>query len=107
MEAYPREYVEHNLPLVFLSGLGEQAISNNVAIPQLQESGTKFSGTSPECTGDRAGILLQQFLILDGSDRPWNASSLPGPTGNLKYRMRTIGRVGMMSESSLVFQTQF
>ena len=96
MEAYPPEYVEHNLPLVLLSGLGERhddAGSGKGLVRQ--ESGTRIAAASPKCGDERAEQLLDQFLRLDGTDLPWNASALPGPAGALKYKMTAVGRVGM------------
>lgn len=100
MEAYPPEYVEHNLPLVVLSGLGEQQndAANRSDLPR-QESGTKLQTNLPECEGEQANQLLRQFLEFDGTNQPWNASALPGPSGVLKYRIKTIGRVGMAMAS--------
>lgn len=95
MEAYPPEYVEHNLPLLLISGLGErQDNGSSTSMLHRQENGTKFQCSLAECSGERAQHLLQQFLQLDGSNLPWNASSLPGPSGTLRYRMKAIGRVG-------------
>lgn len=95
MQAYPIQYTEHNLPLVVLSGLGEQQdeATTGVSISR-QESGTKLTCSSPECDGERAKSLLQQFLRLDGRDAAWNAQALSGPSGALKYYMKAIGRVG-------------
>ncbi|KAK3725138.1 hypothetical protein LTR37_000649 [Vermiconidia calcicola] len=93
MEAYPDHYTEHNLPLVLLSGLGEQQndTSPGAIIPR-QESGTNIQIASPECSGERADSLRQQLLRLDGSNLPWNASLLPAPSGLLGYKMKAIGR---------------
>ena len=95
MEAYPREYVEHNLPLVLLSGFGEQHTES--ASPDgtpRQESGTRLHTSSPECRSEQAQLLLQNFLHFDGTQQSWNANDLPGPSGTLRYRVKTIGRVG-------------
>ncbi|KAK3704282.1 hypothetical protein LTR37_013956 [Vermiconidia calcicola] len=93
MEAYPDHYTEHNLPLVVLSGLGEQEnVTSPGAILPHQESGTKIQFASPECSGERADSLRQQLLQLDGSNLPWNASLLPAPSGLLGYKMKAIGR---------------
>ena len=95
-EAYPPEYVEHNLPLVLISGLGRPQNDENFESPlPRQESGSRIQGSSPECSGERAEFLLKELLDLDGSNRPWNAVSLPPPSGNMRYRMKPIGRVGM------------
>ena len=95
MQAYPPQYTEHNLPLILLSGLGEQQDGANTgsSIPR-PESGTKFACSSPECDGERARNLLHQFLRLDGRDAAWNSQALSGPSGALKYYMKAIGRVG-------------
>lgn len=93
MEAFPPEYVEHNLPSILLSGLGEQPDQNGDAKFVAQSSGTPLNIISESCRGERAELLRDQLLELDGSQRAWNASSLPGPTGVLRYRMKPIGRV--------------
>ena len=95
MEAYPSEYVEHNLPLVVLSGLGEQHDVSTAAnaVPR-QEGGTRLQIQSPECSGEQAQQVLQQFRQYDGSNQPWNASALPGPSDPLMYRTKATGRVG-------------
>lgn len=95
MEGYPSEYIEHNLPLIILSGLGEQHNKDSSTSDlHFQGNGTRIQASSPECTGERAHTLLTQFLSLDGSKQPWNSSALPGPSGKLKYKTRAIGRVG-------------
>lgn len=95
MEAYPPQYIEHNLPLVLLSGFGEQETpSGATQVPRL-ESGARIVTESRECEHER---LLQEFLALDGSDQACNAASLPGPSGAIRYCMRTIGRVGTVVE---------
>jgi hypothetical protein len=97
MEAYPPSYVEHNLPLVLLSGLGEIHIpeSSRASLAK-PESGPRLNVRSPVCEGDRPSHLLQQFLKHDGSSQPWNAGALPGPAGSIKYGIRVIGRVGRL-----------
>ena len=94
MDAYS-DYVEHNLPLVFLSGLGERGLSAQAAIALPKVNGIRIKTASEQCQGDRAAQLLDQFLHQDGSEESWNAQSLPGPAGTLKYRVQPIGRVGM------------
>ncbi|KAF7185442.1 Trafficking protein particle complex subunit 11 [Pseudocercospora fuligena] len=92
MEAYPIEYVEHNLPLVLLSGLGKNDPS--LAGPALtrQEYGAGVQIESPECKTDQAQALLREAKSLDGHNLPWNSASLPGPTGSIRFRVKTIGR---------------
>jgi hypothetical protein len=92
MDDLPLAYTEHNLPLLVLSGLGHDGDSGVVST-----SGTRLAIQTPECEGERAGNLRQQFLTRDGSGSAWNANTLPGPNGSLKYRIQSIGRVGTPS----------
>ncbi|KAF2765034.1 hypothetical protein EJ03DRAFT_220530 [Teratosphaeria nubilosa] len=93
MEAFPPPYVEHQLPLIVLSGLGERIDDSQIeALLPRQESGTKISTSSAECEGDRAAQLLDILLKHDGREQAWNATALPGPTTQLKYCMKVIGR---------------
>lgn len=99
MEDLPIDYTDHNLPLVLLSGLddGEHVGTGGHGVPR-QESGTKLVIQSPACEGERARHLLQQFINRDGSISAWNAGSLPGPVGSMKYRMQAIGRVSLIQK---------
>ena len=94
MEAYPIEYTQHNLPLIFLSGLGEYGTPTDTQQPR-KEGGTLINTKSPECRGERVQQLFQQFYRLDGTNQSWSSSALPGPSGTMRYRMKAIGRVGM------------
>lgn len=90
MDELPTEYAEHDLPLLVLSGLGHDGDSNMQNV-----SGTRLAIQTPECEGERAINLRQQFLARDGRGSAWNTSSLPGPNGSLKYNMQSVGRVGL------------
>lgn len=98
MDAYPLEYIEHNLPLVLLSGLGAQeGLENGSGQAHHRESGTRLNASSPECCGEQAGHLLGSIRNLDGTDLPWNTPDQIAPTALLRYKMKAIGRVGMAS----------
>lgn len=93
MEAYPPQYVEHNLPLVLLSGLGEHEDIDPLSVPhKRQDSGAKITTESPECQNEKSEQVLREFMSFDGRAQAWNSTSLPGPTGTIRYRMKTIGR---------------
>ncbi|KAF2211437.1 hypothetical protein CERZMDRAFT_59824 [Cercospora zeae-maydis SCOH1-5] len=92
MEAYPPHYVQHNLPLVLLSGLGQLDLDSPKSPPARQESGARISTESPECHSDQAKRLLQAFRSLDGTDSAWNSSALPGPTSSIRFKIKTVGR---------------
>ncbi|EGP91847.1 uncharacterized protein MYCGRDRAFT_67605 [Zymoseptoria tritici IPO323] len=91
MEAYPSGYVQHNLPLVLLSGLGQRGDQNQPSSKR-QESGARISTESPECQSERAKQLLEEFVALDGSQSAWNPTALPGPPNNIRWKIKTIGR---------------
>ena len=95
MEAYPAPYVQHELPLVYLSGLGEQEDSLDTAPLPRQESGSRVTTNAETCTDERAQQLLKELMKHDGSSRAWNSEALPGPTASLKYRMKPISRVSV------------
>lgn len=95
MDAYPPLYTEHNLPLVLLSGLGEKEDAGHQPDRPRQESGARINGDSPESQTELAGRLLDELLTLDGSNHAWNSAALPGPSSGIKYKTKTIGRVGM------------
>ncbi|KAF2862765.1 hypothetical protein K470DRAFT_212106 [Piedraia hortae CBS 480.64] len=88
METYPPQYVDHDLPLVLLSGLGEP----HGPTSPTNENGTKLVSYSEECRGDRARQLLEHFMAFDGRDRSWNQASLPPPPRHLAFHMKAIGR---------------
>lgn len=90
MEAYPPDYVQHNLPLVLVSGFGE--LDNDGSPPGRQEYGARISTQSPECLSDQAKRLLQGLRALDGTGCAWNSTALPGSTGSVRYQIKTVGR---------------
>ncbi|EME87576.1 uncharacterized protein MYCFIDRAFT_26624 [Pseudocercospora fijiensis CIRAD86] len=92
MEAYPTEYVEHNLPLLLLSGLAKDDPSHAGPALTRQEYGAGVQIESPECKTDQAQALLREAKSQDGYGLPWNSASLPGPTGSIRFRIKTIGR---------------
>lgn len=108
MDAYPEDYVNHNLPFVLLSGL--EASSEDDAItsakyPLLSEKGAViFSELSP-VSGAVAEELRSVLLDEDGSRMPWksrpsledNNSSAAG----IGFKIKSIGRVGFCSDDSL------
>ncbi|KAI5369600.1 Putative trafficking protein particle complex subunit 11 [Septoria linicola] len=91
MEDYPPHYVQHNLPLILVSGFGELEEARSLHTAR-QESGTRISTESPECLSDQASRLLQALRSLDGAERAWNSSALPGPDSAVRYKIKTVGR---------------
>ncbi|KAF1982934.1 hypothetical protein K402DRAFT_466392 [Aulographum hederae CBS 113979] len=94
MEAYPDEYVDHNLPLIVLSGLehvpGEEPSVSNRQL--LEHHGPKISSELPLVQGERAQQLLGEFFAADGSQTPWNNKPNRIKGGLLGFKFRAVGR---------------
>lgn len=97
MEAYPLDYVSHNLPFIVLSGL---TISQEVDPPPPAHdvlpgrAVTNISTDIPPVEGQRAGELLQEFLNADGTGAPWNGRGFSRRGLTHGFRIRAVGRVG-------------
>jgi len=104
MEAYPPEYVSHNLPLILLSGLEAPEESALVApsVGLLEDGGRTITSDQPLVTGERAQHLLREFSNADGTKAAWN--SRPGRlSGDLVgFKFRAVGRVGQASSRACV-----
>ena len=98
MDAYPSDYVVHNLPFIVLSGLGTSNELEPVPPPVQNvlpgHAVTAINAETPSVTGDRANQLLQEFLSADGSDAPWNGQGSARRGLTHGFRIRAVGRVG-------------
>ncbi|CAK4033998.1 Hypothetical predicted protein [Lecanosticta acicola] len=94
MEAYPPQYVQHNLPLVLLSGLGEHETTHQSSSiqPRRAESGAKIAIGARECRNEQSRQLLGEFVSRDGTGDAWNGVALPAPPASMRFRIKTIGR---------------
>ncbi|KAH7388745.1 Gryzun, putative trafficking through golgi-domain-containing protein [Pyrenochaeta sp. MPI-SDFR-AT-0127] len=95
MEAYPPDFVNHNLPFIVLSGLGTSKELD--APPPVQkvlpgQALTTTSADIPPVTGARADELLQEFLTADGSSAPWNSRGFSRRGITHGFRIRAVGR---------------
>jgi hypothetical protein len=100
MDAYPPDYVQHNLPFIVLSGLETTEEREPPAPIQHVLPGqaiTFISTEIPPVTGEHAKQLLQEFLSVRGGDAPWNARGLNRRDNLIGFRIRTVGRVGQAS----------
>ncbi|CAN9137032.1 unnamed protein product [Alternaria alternata] len=95
MDAYPSDFVVHNLPFIVLSGL---ATSKEVDPPPSVQhvlpgrAVTSISSDIPPVDGDRANELLQEFLSADGTSAPWNARDFSRRGITHGFRIRSVGR---------------
>lgn len=96
MDAYPEDYVNHNLPLVLLSGL-EAGVEDGHGAPvdyPLTETGPKIFSDFPPLSGAVAEELRSALLEEDGSERPWRSTATPNATAPLiRYKIKSTGRV--------------
>ena len=96
MEAYPKDYIAHNLPLIILSGLGsaDEDASQTASYPLLHENGFRITSDLPPVTGSNAEQLKHSFLDADASNAPWNGRHDKDRLHNTGFRVKEAGRVG-------------
>lgn len=98
MDAYPDDYIVHNLPLVLLSGIAhedDESIPNS-QYPSLQERGTTIESDFPLLTGPLVESLRTAFIDHDASEAPWRPSYDAGRSNGIPLRVKTIKRVGLI-----------
>lgn len=99
MDAYPEDYVNHNLPLILLSGLEAGVEDNNgssVDYPLLAETGPRIFSDFPPLSGAVAEELRRALLEEDGSQKPWRSTaSTNGTAPQIGYKIKSIGRVSV------------
>lgn len=101
MDAYPQDYINHNLPLVLLSGLeadvqDESGSVVQVDYPLLAEKGPKIFSDFPPLSGAVAEEMRRVLLEEDGSQMHWRtglASSGNASSPHIAYRIKSSGRV--------------
>jgi len=97
MNNFPADYVQHNLPVVLLSGLQQdnppESDPGGKARNFLQEGGFRVKIDIPVVGGDIGDRLLKAFLEHDASDVPWHGQALASANGKF-FRFRSVGRVG-------------
>lgn len=102
MDAYPEDYIVHNLPLILLSGLEddkEDAAVGDKSRTLLQEGGFRIKTDLPPVKTAAAQHLLQALLSYDSSDAPWSLKHAAQAESRLFCRVRSVGRVGQTPKS--------
>lgn len=98
MDAYPEDYVTHNLPFILLSGLDadveDETEPSGVQYPLIHEKGTKISSDFPPLSGPVAEELRRILLEEDASEAPWNSRNDIERSGRIGFRLKSVGRVG-------------
>jgi len=104
MEEYPDGYVAHNLPLLFLSGLGESvSLADGAGQPKAgkQGHGIKIASERPLLPESQTAVLQAAFLSADASSIPWSQERLAERSGPATFRIRCVGRVGRAQRSNV------
>ncbi|KAJ5740879.1 hypothetical protein N7493_000751 [Penicillium malachiteum] len=95
MDAYPEAYINHNLPLVLLSGLeadAEEEKGTSLNYPLL-ETGPKIFSDFPSLSGTVAEQLRSVLLEQDGTQNPWRSTiNASGTAHQIGYKIKSIGR---------------
>lgn len=96
MDAYPEDYVAHNLPFVLLSGLETETKDEpeSVDYPLLRETGPKIYSDFPPVGGMTAEELRRTLLDEDAFQLPWNSRDEMDASLGVGYKVKSIGRVG-------------
>lgn len=97
MEAFPEDYVAHNLPLIVLSGIGHDeraADSTERSRNLLQEGGFRIRTDLPSLTDLVAENLLQTFLRFDSTGDGFNGKRVFARDSPGAFRIKRVGRVG-------------
>jgi hypothetical protein len=90
MDVFGEDYVSHNLPLIFVSGLPEDAGSTRPPARQPQEGGFRIRTDLPAIDAGLAESVSKAISRHDGSEAPWRTVSPPTKT----FAVRNVGRVG-------------
>lgn len=93
MEDYHVDYIAHNLPLLALSGL-EQDAHFPTGVSPGQGNGVKITSELPCLTGVKAVQLLEEFKEADGSSSAWNEAGNTSRPNVIGFKMLSTGRVG-------------
>ncbi|KAI5196246.1 hypothetical protein E4T39_07864 [Aureobasidium subglaciale] len=96
MEAYPEDYVSHNLPFIALAGLPTADTSINPSTTNtpnaFQATGWTVSDKSPLLSGPHADSILDEFLRADGASLSWSEQALADRSGLIGFNLSSVGR---------------
>ncbi|KAG9946609.1 hypothetical protein KCU85_g6423, partial [Aureobasidium melanogenum] len=96
MEAYPEDYVAHNLPFIALAGLPTSDSSADASTTSssspLQGGGLKITDNSPPLSGPHADSILDEFLRTHGASLSWSDQALAERSGLIGFKLSSVGR---------------
>jgi hypothetical protein len=98
MNAFPSDYIVHNLPLLLLSGLEVKSNKEQDALDHskvlLREGGFRIKTDTPPVSGSVAETLREALLECDASAANWNGRAISASKYGGGYRIKSVGRVG-------------
>ena len=98
MELYPLDYIEHNIPLVVLSGLGGTGWRSDDQLPELYGGhGTTVSSELPLVESENASQLREALLQADRTQRVWKSDAKRNGDGLIGFRFKAIGRASLLA----------
>lgn len=99
MEAFPQDYIAHNVPLIFLSGIGQEAIERSERSPRglLQDGGFRIRRDSPAVTGRAAEEVLKTFYMFGASRNGLDQSPTSSKDGPGPFKFTNTGQVGQIT----------
>ncbi|KAK8014504.1 trafficking protein particle complex subunit 12 [Apiospora arundinis] len=89
MDDYPAGSLDHNAPLLVVSGLGTGATKPLLSDPDLKERGILIRSELPPIDGREAKAILHYIQEADATAWPWNPSET---TKKYRFKIKTIGR---------------
>ncbi|PWY81793.1 hypothetical protein BO70DRAFT_315091 [Aspergillus heteromorphus CBS 117.55] len=97
MDAYPEDYVAHNLPFILLSGLESSSDDDQQPVradyPLLKDKGVKIYSDFQPLSGSVAEELRRVLLEEDASRVPWEPrDDAYADPSKFEYRIKSIGR---------------
>ncbi|KAF2094766.1 hypothetical protein NA57DRAFT_68333 [Rhizodiscina lignyota] len=94
MDAYPEEYVEHNLPFIVLFGLEQEDGFEDDAYERalLRTGGFIVKSELPPVSGDQAQSLIRELLKTDATGQAWNGRNGSGQSTNIGFKFHQTGR---------------
>ncbi|KKK16729.1 hypothetical protein ARAM_004173 [Aspergillus rambellii] len=97
MDAYPQDYVAHNLPFILLLGLEQDTSDDSKKewdnYPLLKEKGVKIESDFPPLDESAAEELRSVFLGLDASRAPWDPrDDAFSEESGIEFKIKSVGR---------------
>jgi hypothetical protein len=97
MDDYPAGSLDHNLPLLVVSGLSTGPTKPLLTDPDLKEQSVLIRSELPPVESREAKAILHYIQEADASDLPWNGQDT---SRKYKFKVKTLGRVSLRYQAS-------